>query len=336
MRILLTSHFFAPSVGGIETASRLLATQFARRGHEVRVVTSSPGESRLSFPFEVVRSPSRARLAALTRWSDLVFQNNISLNTAWPLVFTRRPFVVTHQTWITRVGGGLGWRDHLKRRVVRFATNIAISHAVAETLGLPAHVVPNPYEEEVFRPLHDIPRDRDLIFVGRLVSDKGADLLLDALATLRTRGLQPALTLVGAGPEEERLRTMARTLGLDGRVTFAGAQQGADLARLLNAHRVLVVPSRWREPFGIVAVEGIACGCGVVGSAGGGLPEAIGPCGFTFANGSATELADALARALSKPADPAHPLPSTAQHLERFRSNRVADTYLALFASLVA
>jgi len=67
----------------------------------------------------------------------------------------------------------------------------------------------------------------------------------------------------------------------------------------MNRHRVLVVPSRWNEPFGIVALEGMACGCLVVGSEGGGLREAIGAAGLTFPNGEALALADCLRKALT-------------------------------------
>ena len=60
-------------------------------------------------------------------------------------------------------------------------------------------------------------------------------------------------------------------LGLERQVEFTGVLQGETLVRTLNAHRIMVVPSRTPEPFGVVALEGIACGCVVVGSEGGGL-----------------------------------------------------------------
>ena len=68
-----------------------------------------------------------------------------------------------------------------------------------------------------------------------------------------------------------------------------GVKRGVELARFIARHRIMVVPSRWVETFGIVALEGIACGCVVVGTDRGGLPEAIGTCGITVpaANGKA-------------------------------------------------
>src|SRR5213079_3168482 len=132
----------------------------------------------------------------------------------------------------------------------------------------------------------------------RLVSDKGADLVLRAMKILHQGNLKPDLTIVGSGPEEKSLQRLARELALDRQVTFAGPKAGEELATLLNRHQILVIPSRWAEPFGIVALEGIACGCAVVGSSDGGLKEAIGPCGVTFENGNENALANCLAKLL--------------------------------------
>ena len=57
---------------------------------------------------------------------------------------------------------------------------------------------------------------------------------------------------------------------------------GPDVVALLNRHLIIVVPSRWQEPFGLVALEGIACGCVALGANCGGLPNAIGGAGATF------------------------------------------------------
>src|SRR6202021_2623014 len=84
-------------------------------------------------------------------------------------------------------------------------------------------------------------------------------------------------------------------------VHFTGYANGHNLARLLNAHRLIVIPSIWQEPFGIVALEGMACGCVPVGSAGGGLCDAIGECGDTFPNGDIEALADILRKLLQSP-----------------------------------
>lgn len=337
MKILIYSPAFHPSVGGIETLVSTLAREFAREGHEVKVVTRTPAAATAAggdgeFPFEVVRGPGRLRLLRLVRWCEVYFQPNVSLRGLWPLALARRPWVVSHNNWYARPGGRLIWRDRLKHLLARRATGISVSPAVAAHVArAPSVVIPNAYREDVFRLMPGFERERELVFVGRLVSDKGADLLLDALAQLKTRGLAPRLTIVGGGPEEEALRRQAEELGVAGRVSFAGVRRGEELAQLLNAHRVMVVPSRWDEPFGIVALEAIACGCAVVGSEGGGLPEAIGPCGVTFPNNDAGALARALEDLLTNDARLASLRAGAQAHLARHRPREVARAYLKVF-----
>ena len=331
MKILISSHALYPLIGGIESASEALATEFVRRGHEVAVVTQTPGADKPEWGFRVLRKPGWRALLGAVRWCDLFFHNNVSLQTAWPLLLVRRPWVVTHQTWVARQDGSVGWQDVLKRFLLRFARNVAISGAVARSLPVASVQIPNPYRADLFGLMPEVARERELVFLGRLVSDKGADLLIEALALLKADGLAPALTIAGSGPEEAALKMQAERLGVAAQVVFAGSQTGRELARLLNAHRVLVVPSRWAEPFGIVALEGIACGCGVVGSADGGLPDAMGPCGMVFPNGDAQALAGAIRTALTQEELRAQWAACAPEHLARHAAGAVAEAYLELF-----
>jgi len=331
MRILLSSYAFPPSVGGIEVVSALLANEFTRCGHEVRVVTATPaGSEGDRYGYEVIRRPGAAQLVGLVRWSELVFHNNISLRTGWPLLFVDRPWVVTHAGFIEEPG----WAGTLKRFALQFATSVAISPAIADGLERPSVLIPNPYDPLLF---HDpqLLRDRELVFVGRLVAGKGAHLLLEALAKLAGMGLTPRLTIVGGGPDEARLRGLAGELGLAERVTFAGVKHGRALVEEIGRHLIMVVPSLWNEPFGVVAVEGIACGCAVIGSTGGGLPYAIGPCGLTFPNGDVEALTVCLARLLSSPEEREELTRNAPAHLQKHTVENIAQRYLELFTQLL-
>jgi glycosyltransferase involved in cell wall biosynthesis len=332
MKVLLGSHHFSPSVGGIETASELLAREFVQLGHDVRVVTQTKGES--TFVFSVIRRPTLSELLRQVTWCDIFLQNNISLRTMWPLLFVRRPLFITHQTWIVNPQDRVDWSARLKLFALRFGRSIAISHAIAQQLPIPAVVIGNPYDNDIFTNLRSVDRERDLIYVGRLVSDKGVDLLIDALSILRESGVHTQLTIVGNGPERIALETQVRDLKLQSSVEFVGSQTGKQLAGTLNRHRILIVPSRWPEPFGIVAVEAIACGCIVVGSNQGGLPEAIGPCGITFPNNDAHALAKSLTAVITDQARPATLISHADSHLAGFGKTRVAQAYLELFNSV--
>jgi glycosyltransferase involved in cell wall biosynthesis len=222
----------------------------------------------------------------------------------------------------------------VKRFALQSAASIAISPAIANGLAVPSVLIPNPYDPELFHDTLQV-RDRELVFVGRLVAGKGGHVLLQALARLASMGLTPRLTIVGGGPDEEPLRHLADKLGLSSRVSFAGVKHGRALVEEIGRHVIMVVPSLWNEPFGVVAVEGIACGCAVVGSSGGGLPYAIGPCGLTFPNGDADALAGCLARLLSSPEELEALKRNAPAHLQKHTVENIAKKYLEVFTQLL-
>ncbi len=335
MRILLVSHRFAPDFGGIETVSELLRREWTASGHEVVVATQTGGVSTPGMQYR----PHPLALWRQVRRADVVFHNHVCLRMSWPLALVRRPWVVTTQTWLSDRPHEQTTAARRKRWCLRRATNFYISKSIARHVDLPGQVIGNPYDEQVFNPPASAVRSarpHDLIFVGRLVSDKGADLLLEALARLTVPGPSrslPRLTIIGDGPERAALAAQTTALGLTNRVRFLGALRPPAIARELVQHRCLVVPSRWEEPFGIVALEGLACGCQVVGSTAGGLPEAMGPNGIGFRNGDLSGMIAALERALALPAD-SPPTDAARAHLERHRSRDLARRYLQTFSSL--
>jgi glycogen(starch) synthase len=333
MRILIYAFAFLPHLGGIETSTDALARGFTRLGHEVRVVTLTPNPAPDDFPFKVYRRPGAAQLLRLVCWSEVVLHNHISLRAAWPMLLCRRRWVIAHQTVLRRSDGRRGLLNRLKRALLPFARSIAISESIAADLPKVAAVIPNPYADHVFRDLHLAARPYDLAFLGRLVSDKGCGLLLDAMAGLAPQGLRPRLLVIGQGPEAEKLRGQARALGLDERIEFAGPLAGDALVQRLNEARILVVPSLWNEPFGIVALEGIACGLAVVGSGGGGLPEAIGACGITFPNGDVAALTARLAEIMREPGRIGELLANAPAHLARHNPQAAARAYLAVMGA---
>lgn len=140
-------------------------------------------------------------------------------------------------------------------------------------------------------------------FVGRLVPEKGVADLLEAFARMG----QPArLDLVGTGNEQARLDAQAGRLGLRDRVRFRGAVPPAEMPDVYRSFDLLVVPSRtrpnWKEQFGRVIIEAMACGVPVLGSDSGEIPHVIGAPELVFPEGDS----DALARLLDElAADPA-------------------------------
>jgi len=336
VKILISSHAFAPSVGGIETVTKLLAYEFVRLGHRVAVLTQTPATDAETFSYPVIRQPSVIELHRALAGCDIFWQNNLSLRTLWPVTLRRRPVVITHQGSYCRKPAGLDLHQRVKHAAVNHYPSIAVSKAVAKCFHTESVIIPNPYQSEIFHlPPNDADRQQDLIFVGRLVSEKGIDLLLQSLEKLKARQLAPCLTIVGSGPERPLLEQLTARLRLDRQVAFAGPLQGQALAKTLQRHKILVVPSRYDEPFGVVALEGIACGCMVVGSSGGGLPEAIGPCGLTFPNGDVDALTRELARLLLQGDEWQRLRVNASSHLANFEAETIAQKYLSLFRTLL-
>ena len=134
-------------------------------------------------------------------------------------------------------------------------------------------------------------------YVGRLVREKGVDLLLRAVSEL---GGEWRLRVLGDGPERERLMALAERLGIAGRVTFEGLIPSTQMPDFYPQLDVLVLPSRtrpnWKEQFGRVLIEAMACGVPVVGSDSGEIPHVIGEAGLVFPEGDVAALRSILAR----------------------------------------
>jgi glycosyltransferase involved in cell wall biosynthesis len=147
-------------------------------------------------------------------------------------------------------------------------------------------------DPEIFRPVERAAGRGFVIgYVGRLVAEKGVDLLLEALAGLD--GTWRAYIL-GAGPAREDLMAQARALGLAGRVSFDDWLPAAQMPAYYGQLDVLVLPSRtrpnWKEQFGRVLVEAMACGVPVIGSDSGEIRHVIGEAGLIFGEGQVGEL----------------------------------------------
>ncbi len=333
MRILIYSPQFSPQVGGVEVVTEQLARAWVALGATVVVVCHTPDPQGQQYPFTVLRNPHPWRWLRAVQRCDLVVYSCISLKGLWPLVLTGKPWAAIHHTWYRRPDGSLGWPERLKLWVMGWARlNIGVSEAIAAHLPVPTIVIENPYADDLFyefAPGEE--RSHSLIFVGRLVSDKGVDLLITALANLTKRGLDPDLTIIGTGPERPHLEAQVAAAGLSSQVRFLGELPLAAVAEQLNHHRILVIPSRWQEPFGIVALEGMACGCVVIGSAGGGLKDAIGPGGMTFPNGDVIQLEAAIATLLTQPQTWNQYHQAAQAHLQAHQREAIAHQYLQAF-----
>jgi len=220
-------------------------------------------------------------LRLLTRRFDVIEADHMPYLQLIPLRVVawikRAPLVVT---W-NEVWGDDGWKSYmgrmgfaaamLERVCIRLPDRIvAISPGTRDKLvGMGAkrdhiHVVPIPLDlEQLLATVAQSPAP-ELLFVGRLLDHKHANLAVEATRILVDRGYDVRLGVVGVGPEEVRLRELVTELDLGERVTFySSVDSQADLWSLMRGSRVLLAPSI-REGFGLAVAESLALGTPVV------------------------------------------------------------------------
>ena len=177
-----------------------------------------------------------------------------------------------------------------------------------------------------------------LLSIGRLVWEKGHQDVIRALALLsRQAGAPVRLLIVGVGPEERRLRGVAKDLGVTELVEFRGWIANDDLPALYAQASCLVLASLptpyWEEQFGMVLVEAMAAHTAIVAADSGAIPEVVGSSGTLFPSGDYIGLADALAaQVLTR--EPASRVVPEPDRLRRYSADAAAERLRAVYAGL--
>jgi teichuronic acid biosynthesis glycosyltransferase TuaC len=228
------------------------------------------------------------------------------------------PFVVSvHGLDVFHTGflGGVpaAWRRRVSVDVYRAArTVICISGKVQEILqtGMPGGtsttVIYNGVNPDLFspNPAGLGPSDPEILVVGNLLRSKGHELVLRALANLKSSFPQLRCRIIGEGPDRTQFESLARDLGLSdaGQVQFLGRQSRSAVAEAMRHCSVFALPSR-NEGLGCVYLEAMSCGKPVIGCRGQGIDEVIEHAknGWLVAPDGRDELLRGLSSLLSSP-----------------------------------
>ncbi len=335
LKVLLFSHYFYPSLGGIETVSLTLAQGFLKNNIACKVITTTP-DNVAQFDFDVIRNPSLKQKIELVKWADLVLFNGVSLALQPWIILFGKPFVWIHAGYQVSCVDGLGWVDGIKAPLTPFKSimfhirlkgliagtkqgfklllkrftakyivtrNVAITNWIQNIQPLPRQVrIYNPFPLGDFFEQKSTKPEYDFLYLGRIVSEKGVATLLKAFAKVTVRqGQHLTLLIVGSGNWEVKMKDLAAELNIANNVFFAGKKSGRDLADWVAKGGIAIVPSEWYEPMGGVCLELMAAGKNLIVSDKGGLKECVGNAGITFPNGDDEALADCMLLLLNDP-----------------------------------
>jgi glycosyltransferase involved in cell wall biosynthesis len=212
--------------------------------------------------------------------------------------------------------------EHVNRRLHLQRTTV-IYHGIPESIDLTSRQIDT---------TNNTPRVVTFAYVGRLVSEKGLHLLVQAAKRLRSANIEFLMKFIGDGPERSSLESAAEAAGLTDLVKFTGHRKGAELEQTVQDVDVVVMPSIWEETAGLSAIEQMMRERLVIAADIGGLGEVVDDTGLKFPAGNAQQLADRMRLVIGQP-DLIETLGrrARARATKIFGQQRMVDQHIALF-----
>ena len=349
--------------GGAERVASLLCNYWAEQGHAVDLITFEPEGEEGSYALDKrvslrridalnpggelarigtnLRRLSRLRAALKAFAPDVVVAFTTEANIV-ALLATRGlrvPVVISERNQPERPGLGR-FTPLVRRRIYPLASALVVqTEAIAcwarARFHVPVHVLPNPVRLSSWQALAQAHADAaEIVAAGRLVRQKGFDILIGAFAEVAASHPTWTLTIYGEGPERAALEAQSQALDLNSRVSFPGVTQ--DMPGALAKAGLFVLASRY-EGYPNVLLEALATGCPVVATDCPGATAEIlknGRYGLLVPQEDQNALAVALARSISEPVLRAGLAAQAREAVSGLDVDIVGRRWLALFDSL--
>jgi len=365
MKIVLYSWPFAPTVGGLERLTEIVAHQLTDAGHDVVVVTGTPDPTHAApeFPFAVKRNLGFLGFYRLMRRYDVVLLYTFSAKLVLAAGLARRPIVWQHIDFDTVSPRGLCHRkgypcrgrwlecygclgeDHSQTAALRallslaakriaksvVALNLISTRYAATRMSLPrVEMVTFGVDTQEFSPPEKRSADAPLriFFCARHIPGKGCDVLLRALGHCTKGGMTFSARIAGDGPHRQASMALAQKLDLGNDVVFTGHISDEQLLDELRAADVVAIPTLQDEIGQLVAYEAMSCQCCVAVSRIGAFEEQLGGVAEFFPPGDASALAKILQDLAADPARRARLGAAGRERiLEKFEINQMGARY---------
>ena len=224
--------------------------------------------------------------------------------------FHRKPIVLTVRGSDLNLAHGTFLRSVVQYILTRVTMITTVSEALRDKVlafGIPpekVHAIPNGINCQIFRPLErddvrrtlQLPLDRKIVlWIGRFVTIKGVEFLIQAIPEVMTQEPKTLLVLIGDGELEDQIKASVEQLGVMDSVRFAGKILAEDIPLWLNAADIFILPSL-NEGRPNVILEAMACETPVLATNVGGIPELVkdGQNGFLVPAKDSAKLAERL------------------------------------------
>lgn len=367
MRVILWSEFYLPSLGGVEVWSRDLMRALQARGMEFIVIASHDGVRRPDVMIYEGLTVHRFRFLQSIQHNDLRgmreiverirqihadFQPDLIHLNCIPCSFyflrshigNQTPAILTaHYGRIQEKGTIKLVREmlaqtlvvttvseHVRQDFLKFVPEAEPKMRVIHNAkpDLPAGYTPAslPFDPPVF------------LAIGRHVKDKGMDVAVEAFARVVKDHPAARLRLVGEGIETKTLEEQAASLNLGDAVQFVGPVMPENVLAEFDRATAVLVPSRWEEPFGLVALEAMQTGRPVIASRVGGLKEIVqdGETGLLVQKEDAAALAEAMSAIITDP-HRAREMGDAGRRraIKNFNHTRMVDEFEALYRNAI-
>ena len=338
--------------------------------------TPAEGVNDSDLPFRVVRQPTLMALVQLLRRADIIHLAGPVLVPMIVGLLLRKPIVIEHHGFqavcpngqllynptqtlcpghfmakryreCVRCNRAPGKLQSFKMWLLTFPRRWLCQHASANILPTDwlATVLQLQHTVTIHHGLvplknrqagHNAPTVPTFAFMGRLVSSKGARVLLEAAHQLKAKGYVFQLKIIGEGPEREALETLALGLQIKDCIHFLGYVSNEQSQESLSDTAALVVPSLAGEVFGLVVVENMLHGKTLIVSDIGSLREVVGDTALVFPAGDVSALAYCMQRIMERP-DLAASLGSAARAraMQLFNRDSMIERHVSLYDQLL-
>lgn len=306
MKIVFTSNLYYPILGGSVHFLHRIASHMVTQGHDVTILTrtesaqedadndgSSTDRNAHAGTIKVIRKPGFLDCVKVIRYADKVISIEMSIKWLIVTLLAARTPIITHHTHYKVDNHPPDLVRITQRLLGLLLPSYACSTMIAMEWGKHVKFLPNPLDRMMLNK-HYPKRDINFLFAGRFTHEKGVDLFLDAMNRLSQINKGFRFAIAGSGPLLGALEEKIDEYMLHDNLAYMGECTTTELVDIYNRSETVVIPSIWIEPFGLVAIEALRCGCQLICSDQPGLREASSNFASFFSTGDIESLMSAI------------------------------------------